>query len=478
MKKIILLAILVAATSLAEAKVTLPSLISDNAVLQQQSKVLLWGKATGKKVIISPSWTKENYTTKVASDGSWLCHIDTPVATEGASIKFSDGEGEDVVSGNILIGEVWFCSGQSNMKVPMKGNPSQPIEGSADVILSAKASIPIRLFTVREQHSNTPAEECEGEWREYTPENVASFGATPLFFARYLQDKLDVPVGVVNCSWGGSKIESWMSREVLEDYKEYDFDAIYSGELKTLAQTQPTLAYNGMLHAMKNLKFKGMLWYQGEANRSTCEEYPALFTRFAKMVRSHFDCGQFPIYYAQIAPYAFGPEGKGAEMRATQTKLMSLVERTGMVVLSDVGEHDCIHPRYKEQAGVRFAYWALCDTYGYKGIEYRAPEFVEMKEMAASGKLPKRVALKFNYASMGLSLSKQSSENFEVAGEDGIFYPAQMKLVSKDEYPIHLWCQDVEQIVSVRYGYKDYFKGDVFNNFGIPLPTFSTQLNN
>lgn len=439
---------------MAEAKVFLPALLSDNAVLQQQSEVKLWGKATGKRVEIKASWSDEVLTAKVAKDGSWECYITTPTASEGHSISFDDGQSTTI--SNLLLGEVWLCSGQSNMKVPIKGNVSQPIEGSADIILHAKASRPIRLFTVPERHAFSPLDEGEGEWVLYTPENVAEFGATPLFFADYLQGVLDIPVGIVNCSWGGSTIEAWMPRQTLEEFKEYDFTNINKEEATALPQTQHTLLYNGMMHSMKNLAFKGMLWYQGEANRKNHEEYPELFARFASMLRSHFECGEFPIYYAQIAPYGFGPEGKGAAMRVSQSQIMAKVNRTGMVTLSDVGEHDCIHPRYKRAAGVRFAYWALGDTYGYAGIEYRAPEFAEMTQLEASGKLPKRVALRFDYATMGLSLPADSiSENFEVAGEDGVYYPAQMKLVSKAEYPIHLWSDQVEQIKAVRYGYKE-----------------------
>ncbi len=460
---------------MAEAKVFLPSLLSDNAVFQQQSEVKLWGSATGKKVAITPSWSDETHYAKVDQNGLWECYIITPAAGEGFSISFDDGLGCTTIS-NLLIGEVWLCSGQSNMKVPVRGNVSQPVEGSADVILEAKASRAIRLFTVPELAAATPLEECDGEWVLYTPENVAAFGATPLFFARYLQGVIDQPVGVINCSWGGSAIEAWIPRHTLEEYKEYDFEAIDREEFSTLPQTQPTLCYNGMMHSMKNLKFKGMLWYQGEANRKNHEEYPELFARFASMLRSHFDCGEFPIYYAQIAPYGFGPAGKGAAMRVSQSKIMDHVSRTGMVTLSDVGEHDCIHPRYKRAAGERFAYWALGDTYGYKGIEYRAPEFAQMQILAPAGKLPARAALRFDYAQMGLSLPADSlSENFEVAGEDGVYYPAQMKFVSKAEYPIQLWSDQVDQIKSVRYGYKDYFKGDVFNNFGIPLSTFCAE---
>ena len=477
-KRFLILTLLVLLISLSvQAKVTLPALLTNNAVLQQKSNLLLWGEATGSVVVIRPSWTDKEYKTEVRRDKSWSIEVETPNASNKSySISFNDGE--TTIIDNILIGEVWFCSGQSNMKVPVKGNPSQPILGSADAIYGAKKSIPLRLYTVDETYAFTPQEESNGKWEEYTPESVANFGATPFFFGRYLQKVLDIPVAIINCSWGGSKIEAWMPKELLESYKEYDFTALNKREISALPQTDKTVLYNGMMHSMKNLCFKGMLWYQGEANRSNYWEYPDLFSLFANMLRSHFNCGEFPIYYAQIAPFGFGPEDYGALMRESMSKIMNKVDKTGMITLSDIGEEKCIHPRYKEITGKRFAYWALGDSYGYKGVEYRAPEFRDMKTLSASKKqnLPNRVALRFNYANMGLCLMEgTTSNNFEVAGEDGIFYPASFRLVSKTEYPIELWSDKVPKIVAVRYGFQNYFKGDIFNNFGIPLSSFRTD---
>lgn len=475
MKRFLILILILSISLSVQAKVTLPALLASNAVLQQKSNLLLWGEATGRVVIIKPSWTDKEYKADVKRDNSWSIMVETPNASNKSySISFSDGETTTIE--NILIGEVWFCSGQSNMKVPVKGNVSQPVLGSTDAIYSAKKSIPLRLYTVDETYAFTPQKNSGGKWEQYTSESVAAYGATPFFFGRYLQQILDVPVGIVNCSWGGSKIESWLPREVLESYKEYDFSMLENEEVSELPQTDKVLLYNGMMHSMKNLCFKGMLWYQGEANRVNYWEYPELFSLFTDMLRTHFNCGKFPIYYAQIAPFGFGPENYGALMRESMTKIMDKVEKTGMITLSDIGEEVCIHPRYKEITGKRFAYWALGNTYGYKGVEYRAPEYRDMKEVSATDNLPIRVALRFNYAEMGLCfINSNTSNNFEVAGEDGIFYPAEVRLVTKAEYPIELWSNKVHKIIAVRYGFKNYFKGDVFNNFGIPLSSFRTD---
>ncbi len=477
MRRFLFIAALALATQFAVAKVTLPTLLADNAILQQKCDVIMWGRSTGSEVIITPSWDSQSYTTAVDKSGRWECTVSTPATVKGESYTITFDDGQATTISNILLGEVWLCTGQSNMNVSMKGNESQPVEGSADMILSAKASTPIRLFSGPATSSSTPQEEGVGSWKLYTPNAVASFGATPIFFANYLHKILDIPVAVVNCSLGGSKIESWISREAIEDFKEYDFPKEDEQLTAALARSTPSQLYNGAMYPLKNLKFKGMIWYQGEANRANYEEYVELFKRYAASSRALFDCGEFPIYYAQLAPYPFAARENGAVLlRINQSKIMHQVRRTGMVVLSDAGEQSCIHPRYKREAGERFAYWALGDTYGYKSIEYRAPEFAGMEQREATNIFPKHVALRFDHAKMGLSLAADSnSVNFEVAGEDGVYYPAEMRLVSKNKFPIVLWSDKVKDIVAVRYGYKDYFKGDVFNNFGIPLSSFTSE---
>ena len=459
------------------AKIKLPNLLCDNAVLQQESQVIMWGHSTMKKVEISTSWSDKIYTVTVSADGTWSIPIPTPKASFDAhSITFDDGE--PVTINNILIGELWLTSGQSNMKLALQGNPSQPIIGAAQAIMKARREVPIRFFTVEEKSATEPQSDCVGEWKENLPENVASASATAYFFAQYMFESLGLPIGIVNCSWGGSTIESWMSRETLLSFnKDYDFSKIAGGNKSNLAQRVQTNAYNGMLSGLKNLQFRGMLWYQGEANRPNYQDYPELFSCFASAVRSHFDCGEFPIFYAQIAPFGIGDDLSGALMRESQAKIMSKVENTGMVVLSDIGEERCIHPRHKREVGTRFAYWALAQVYGFSGIEYRAPEFSELIHLNRKNNTEEgAVGLRFNYAEFGLSLAtEQMSRNFEVAGADGVFYPAQMRIVFKKKHHIEVWSDKVSDIKEVRYGFKNYFKGDVYNNFGIPISSFRTD---
>ena len=201
-----------------EAKVTLTSIWGDNMVLQQQSEVTFSGTATlGKRVQATASWNNKKIQTNVDAKGEWKLSLQTPVAGGPYSITFSDGE--DLTLQNILIGEVWFCSGQSNMEMPVKGFRGQPVFGSQPYIVSANPKRPLRLYTVKNAWSTIPQEAgVDGEWKEASPEDVADFSATAYFFGNQLQQSLDVPVGLIHCSWSMSKIEAWMNKETLSGF--------------------------------------------------------------------------------------------------------------------------------------------------------------------------------------------------------------------------------------------------------------------
>lgn len=460
-----------------EAKVTLPSLLSNNAVLQRNTEVLLWGKATpNKRVKITTSWNGEKYQAISDANGNWKQTVKTTDAGVGYTITFNDGE--TTVLNNILLGEVWLCSGQSNMELAVTGNPTQPIKGAADLIYKAKRETPIRMFTVEKNPASTPQDECGGEWRENTGDAVAKFSATAYYFAKYLSEALDVPVGVITTSWGGTKIESWISKDWLAMVKQYDLSALANDD-DELYHMQPTTLFNGMIYPLRNLKFKGMLWYQGEANRPNAEEYLKLFPVFVNELRSLFKCGKFPFYYAQIAPFGYGKGNQTILMRETMAKLMDMVENTGMVTLTDAGEETVIHPREKDKVGARFAYWALGDAYGVEGVDYRAPEYAGMLLLPAENRFPCRIGLRFKHDEHGIcfenGVTTATSKNFEIAGEDKVFHPAEVKIMHKNEYVLEVWSDKVPNPVAVRYAFKNYVKGDLFNTFGVPVSSFRTD---
>ncbi len=475
MRRILLFVALLCGVTAIEAKVSLPSLLASGAVLQQCDRVTLWGGAEpNRKVSIQPSWTKQAYATTSSSDGEWEIEVETPTAGGPYTITFDDGTKDITTIESVMLGEVWLCFGQSNMRMPMKGYVGQPVEGAMDTIMQADSLAPLRYYQAKNIYSFKPKEHLAGEWMANSPRYAPSFGATPYHFGLYLQRVLGVPVGIVECAWGGSNIEAWMSEDMLKRFNpQYKIPVDNGGKVKS-AQQRATLLYNGILEPMKRLKFKGAIWYQGEANAARYGEYASLFKIFVESLRSdHFDCGTFPFYYAQIAPYE---RANFVMMREVQQKLTSQVERTGMVVLSDVGERNIIHPRHKREVGERFAYMALGDTYGYNSVAYSAPEYVSMRELAANKLYPKRVALTFKNAPQGLCFGDPESPsiNFEVAGEDRLFYPAEV-LIGKGKNHLEVWSDKVDDIVAVRYGFHNYFKGDVYNAYGIPLSSFRTD---
>ena len=293
----------------AQAKVSLPSFFSDNMVLQHSCDAAIWG-TTDKgavKVTVDPSWTKKKFTVTASADGKWMMRIPTPGPGGPYTICFSDGDKCSI--DNVLIGEVWYCSGQSNMEMPMKGFRAQPVEGASKYIIGAKPSKPLRMCTIGRKVSTVPVEESKGSWKENTPEAVAGTSATAYFFATMLQETLDVPVGILICEWGGSTIEAWIKRDILEsqfagefDLKSLDENAIPEKKL----HHAPSVIFNGMVSPLIPFTFKGILWYQGEANRHREEQYTRLQPAYVKMMRELFENPDAPFYFVQIAPYKYG----------------------------------------------------------------------------------------------------------------------------------------------------------------------------
>ena len=240
-----------------------------------------------------------------------------------------------------------------------------------------------------------------------------------------------------------------------------------------------------MIEPLKDISVTGALWYQGEGNRFNPEAYLSLFPTFVEGLRSHLNSGEFPFYYAQIAPYSMNNDFSWVAMREAMSKLMSLTPRTGMVTLTDIGEQNRIHPRFKREVGERFALWALGDHYGVGGFDYRAPEFREVKLIAAKGKHPNKLGVYFDHAPNGLCMVDRDvdSSNFEIAGEDQVFYPAMAKVSASTAIKptnesgplVEVWSDKVPNPVAVRYAFKNYVVGDLYNTFGIPVSSFRSD---
>ncbi|HCI55684.1 MAG TPA: sialate O-acetylesterase [Bacteroidales bacterium] len=446
------------------AQVKMPAIFGDNMVLQQQTEVAIWGKTSANSTVsIKPSWDGKNYTTKADNTGRWKTKIKTPSAGGPYSLTVSDGK--PVVLKNVMIGEVWICSGQSNMEMPVKGYRNQPVTGSNEFIATSLNNS-IRLITVPRATSLIPLDDFTGSWRLCEPENVAEFSATAYFFGLMLNKVLNVPVGLICTCWGGTRIEPWMSEEGLKNFDWVKLPDKNATSEKLSPQT-PTVLFNAMINPILGYGIRGAIWYQGEANRNEPLQYQKLLPGLALNWRSEWGIGEFPLYYAQIAPYDYGPDGiNSAFLREAQLKASKAAPNLGMACLMDTGEKDCIHPANKKAAGDRLAYLALSKTYGKKGFACEGPV---LKEMKIEGN---QIYLTFDNATNGLTTFGKELSCFEVAGSNKRFFPAKAFITNNG---ITLFSPSVGQPVAVRYAFKDFIVGDLFNTEGLPASSFRTD---
>ena len=455
----------------AQAKVELPNIIADNMVLQHSTDVALWGKARpSAKVTIIPSWKgAQKVTVQSDKEGRWEAKL--PTAAPGGPYEITFSDGEKLTLTNILLGEVWYASGQSNMEMPMKGYGNQPAEGAMDYIVQAREDRPIRLCNVTRTSRTSVQPECDVKWMLHNGRNVADISATAYFFAEYLQKCLDVPVGIIVASWGGSTIQAWMDREIIaRDFPEFDLSHLDKEETPKQGQHQlPSLLYNGMVAPLFPYTVAGMIWYQGCSNMSNPDQYRKLQPAYVKMMRDAFRCGDIPFYYVQIAPFNFGGLEKrnAAFLREAQLKNLEDIPNSGMAVTMDAGDWYCIHPAKKQQVGHRLAYMALADKYGFEGFEAHTPVYESMTVEKGA------VQLKFRNTVMGLAPLGWDLDGFEVAGEDRVFYPAKGR-INRGFY-VKVTCDKVKNPVAVRYCFRNGSSATLFNNFGIPVSPFRTD---
>lgn len=452
-----------------QAKVQLPAFFSDGMVMQQQSAANLWGTATPRKTVtLTTGWDGKTYRTTADTQGKWNMSVTTPPAGGPYALTFSDGE--PTVLNDILIGELWICSGQSNMEMPMKGYKNQPVEGAnMDILRSANPSL--RLFTVKRHSTLLPQYDVTGTWNEAAPSTVREFSATAYYFGHLLNELLDVPVGLIVTAWGGSAAEAWMTEEMLHAFPEVRIprtDADITSPNRT-----PTTLYNGMLHPLIGITMRGVIWYQGEDNTNRPHSYADMFTTLINGWRAAWQQGDFPFYYCQIAPYDYalitapGQEPvQSALIREAQSRVEHRVPHTGMAVLLDAGMEKGIHPAKKRLAGERLGLLALTKTYGIEGVNAESPCY---KSMEIQGDT---VIVSFERADMWIS-GKECFESklFSVAGEDRIFHPAKAWIVRSK---IHVKSEKVPHPVAVRYAFDNYVEGDLFCG-GLPLSSFRSD---
>lgn len=443
--------------------IKLSAIFNDNMVLQQTSECAIWGKASkNTKVRITTSWNKKRYCTTSSADGSWKVKVSTPIA--GGPYQISITDGTMLTLKNILIGEVWVCSGQSNMEMPMKGLVNQPVYNSHEAIAFSK-NLHIRLFTVKKNTSLELLESLDGKWNLCEPQNVADFSAVAYNFGLTLNKLLNVPIGLINISWGGTRIEPWIGEM---GFKNLDFVKVPAkSPIANLSAQTPTVIYNAMVNPMVGYQIKGAIWYQGESNTKSPSEYEKLLPALIQNWRVNWGIGNFPFYYVQIAPYDYKrPNENSAFFREIQLKLANTLPNIGMVSILDIGNKGAIHPPIKDVVGERLAFLALDKTYCIKGIQGEGPVFETMTIVGSDAKL------NFNNARMGLTSFGKGLRNFEIAGADKIFYPADAFITSEG---VKVFSSRVTSPVAVRYAFKDFVVGDLFGLNGLPVSSFRTD---
>ena len=446
-----------------KAEITLPTFFASEMVLQQQTTAKIWGKAEpNKRVSLFTSWNLRRYRTTADENGNWELSFATTKAGGPYSMVISDGK--PVTLSNVMLGEVWLCSGQSNMEMPMKGYHGEPIEGGNTDILKSENS-QIRLFRVGHKADQEAQENVTGRWEEAMPISVRDFSATAYYFGRLLQETLNVPIGLISSSWGGSSIEAWMDKDMLKNFPEVKVPE-KNEAIKNPNQT-PTVLYQGMIHPLAGFSIKGVIWYQGESNRNRHESYAAMFKAMTEGWRNAWNQEEtIPFYFCQIAPHGYNGGSNSAYIREAQANAAK-EPYTGMAVLLDIGQDKSIHPAKKREAGERLALLAITKTYNITGIESESPEF---KDIEIKGN---EITVNFDKAPLGIYAQNGESKLFMLAGEDKVFHPAKARV---ERTKVVITSEFVSNPVAVRYAFENFIVGDLFGMGGLPVSSFRSDV--
>ncbi|MFG0287591.1 MAG: sialate O-acetylesterase [Rhodopirellula sp. JB044] len=454
-------------------------IFGDHMVLQQQTANTLWGKsAASETVTIDVSWSQDDVTTVADAAGNWRASVQTPSAGGPFQLSIASA-GERIEWNDIYVGEVWVCSGQSNMQWRMRGFG---VDHFAEDV--AKADHPrLRFCEIPAKIALEGQDDVQTTWNVCTPESVLNFSAVGYFFGSRLYEELDVPIGLVSCNWGGSSAEAWVSPEVLR--KQFpEFNEVLDGlpaiaeqsgttfnrgqaKPKALNQRTPSVLYNGMVRPLIPFAFRGVVWYQGESNVKNPVQYRTLFPAMIEDWRQRWGRGDYPFYFVQIAPFAYKTNPMStAFLREAQTMALS-VPKTGMVVTMDIGDFTNIHPKEKKPVGERLAKLALARDYGMSDIVDSGPLY---KSHSIDGR---SVRVEFTGTGSGLT-TRDGKEltHFTIAGEDQNFVEANAGI---DGDTVVVSSEKVSDPVSVRYAWGSGDMPNLSNKEGLPASSFRTD---
>ena len=502
-----ILTCLAAAATPAIADVSLSTLFSDHMVLQRDMPAPIWGWADPGEEI-SVSFAGQTVSTKAGADGAWKVSLAALKTNAEPQTLTAKGKNEVKVE-DILVGEVWVCSGQSNMSFTVGGS----INGDLDAVASTPLR-KLRLLTVRTPGSQEPVKQPDQKWVTCSQQTIPGFSAVGFYFGRQLLTTLDVPIGLVDNSWGGSACESWIRRDLLEGKEiyaplmerwkkteaEFDFEkekakhATAVAEWKTKAEaakaagkepppaprapqnamtgnSRPGNLYNGRSKPIMPMAMRGAIWYQGESNASRAFQYRSMFPLMIENWRKDWGIGDFPFYWVQLADYKLEQANPGdsdwAELREAQTLALKAVANSGQAVITDLGEANDIHPRKKLDVGLRLARWALAKDYGVK-LDFQSPTYASMD------KQPGKIIVTLTNVGSGLKpLDVNEIKGFAIAGEDKQWKWATAKVIAPDK--VEVSSPDVAAPVAVRYGWADNPICNLFAKSGLPVTPFRTD---
>ncbi len=495
--------------SIAYAEITLPRVFGSNMVLQRDMQAPIWGWASaGEEITIALSADAEGVesvatTTAVAdANGNWQTKLPAMAAGGPYTLRIKGSNTLELT--NILFGEVWVCSGQSNMEWPVS------ISNNSEEEIAAATYPKIRLFHIPRVPSGLPQQDVAADWYETSPETIPNFSAVAYYFGRKLYKNLDIPIGLINTSWGGTLIEPWtppaglagvpalasINKEVEDIQANYrsqlpeKIDAIKAwiaetckaletdASLKPMPDNthplmdagRPTALYNGMVHPIIPYAIRGALWYQGESNHQDGMIYHEKMKALINGWREVWGQGDFPFYFVQLAPFNYSNQEGGQfflpQIWEAQTATLAL-PNTGMAVITDIGDPRDVHPRNKQDVGRRLALWALAKTYGRDDVTYSGPLY---KSMAVEGNT---IRLAFDYIGSGLtSRDDEPLTWFEIAGEDKKFVEANATI---DGDTIVVSSETVANPVAVRFGWHQSAEPNFVNKEGLPASPFRTD---
>jgi len=445
----------------AQSALRLPAIIGNHAVLQQNSEVKLWGWAPSTMPVkISCSWNPSDTVSVIpGKDWSWSASVKTPKASDNPyTITFVSGK-QKITVNDILVGEVWLCSGQSNMEFNFSDAPS---DVGDDVAQSANKAI--RFFRLSHLFNKFPQTDCDGKWIICSPEALKSMSVVGYYVGKRINEATKSPVGLIASYWGGTCVQAWMPKEILDN----------NGDLRKAADNlsptswapvAPSVLYNAMIYPLIPYHIAGAIWYQGEGNTEQPQEYGKLFTGMIKSWREAFN-NDFPFYYVQIAPWSGYGGLSGAILREQQESALSL-PKTGMIGVGDlVDDINDIHPKLKKAAGNRLADLVLKEQYGVNNIQPYHPRF-------ANSTINKN-KVNISVTSIAKLICKDKEiKNFQIAGEDKTFYPA-LAVIEKNG-SITLTAKQVKNPVAIRYCFTNDAMPNLFDVNGLPLLPFRTD---